>query len=224
MIAVARGDRVEKGTLLFRLDTTSEVAAEKQTAAQLAEARTTLDDTQRELKRTEALYARGNIAQAILDTSRAQRDRAGARMLAAAAAHDQAKWRLARREGHAPIAAIVQDVLFREGEFATASQPIVSLLPPENIKVRFFVPEAELGRIRVCDKVDLACSNCPTALSGTIRFVSTKAEFTPPVIYSEQSKEKLVYMIEAVPDTDPEALHPGQPVTVRLATGIVEGS
>ncbi|WP_339834426.1 efflux RND transporter periplasmic adaptor subunit [uncultured Parvibaculum sp.] len=223
-IAVDRGDRVEKGALLFRLDITAETAAEKQAAAQLAEARTTLDDTQRELKRMEALRAGGNVAQAALDTSRARRDRAGAQMLAAAAAHDQAKWRLARRAGHAPTAAIVQDVLFREGEFATASQPIVSLLPPENIKVRFFVPEAELGRLRIGDKLDFACSGCPADLTGTIRFVSTQAEFTPPVIYSEQSKEKLVYMVEAVPDADPEALHPGQPVTVRLTGGTLEGS
>lgn len=223
-IAVARGDRVEKGALLFRLDLTAETAAAAQAAAQLAETKTALDDAQRELKRMEALRAGGNVAQAILDTSRAQRDRAGSRMLAAAAAHDQAKWRLARREGRAPTAAIVQDVLFRPGEFAAASQPVVSLLPPENIKVRFFVPEADLGRVRAGNAVRFACSNCPDGLAGTIRFVSAQAEFTPPVIYSERSKEKLVYMVEAVPTTNPEALHPGQPVTVTLVDAPEEGS
>jgi len=223
-IDVARGDRVEKGALLFRLDTTAETAAEAQTAAQLAEAKTALEDAQRELKRTETLRAGGNVAQAILDTSRAQRDRAGSRMLAAAAAHDQAKWRLARRTGYAPAAAIVQDVLFREGEFAAASQPVVSLLPPENIKVRFFVPEAELGRVRIGDRVEFSCSGCPDRLGGTVRFISTQAEFTPPVIYSDQSKEKLVYMVEAAPSATPEALHPGQPVTVSLVDAPEEGS
>jgi HlyD family secretion protein len=223
-IAVARGDRVEKGALLFRLDTTAETAAAAQTAAQLADAKTSLEDAQRELKRTEALRAGGNVAQAVLDTSRARRDRAGAQMLAAAAAHDQAKWRLARREGHAPTAAIVQDVMFRPGEFAAASQPVISLLPPENIKVRFFVPEAELGRIRIGDRVTFACSGCPEALDGTIRFVAAQAEFTPPVIYSEQSKEKLVYMVEAIPAASLEALHPGQPVTVSIAGATEEGS
>ena len=215
-IAVARGDRVEKGTLLFRLDLTAETAASEQTAAQLAEAKTGLDDAQRELKRMETLHAGGNVAQAILDTARAQLDRAGSRMLAAAAAHDQAKWRLARRKGHAPTAAIVQDIMFRPGEFAAASQPVVSLLPPENIKVRFFVPEADLGRVRIGNPVILSCSGCPEKFDGTIRFVSTETEFTPPVIYSDRAKEKLVYMVEAVPDVTPEALHPGQPVTVSL--------
>lgn len=215
-IAVARGDRVEKDALLFRLDLTAETAATEQTAAQLAEAKTALEDAQRELKRAETLRAGGNVAQAILDTARAQRDRAGSRMLAAAAAHDQAKWRLARREGRAPTAAIVQDVLFRPGEFASASQPVVSLLPPENVKVRFFVPEADLGRVRIGDRVIFSCSGCPERFDGTVRFVSTETEFTPPVIYSDQSKEKLVYMVEAVPDATPEALHPGQPVTVSL--------
>jgi len=222
-IAVARGDRVEKGALLFRLDLTAETAAAEQTAAQLAETKTALDDAQRELKRMEALRAGGNVAQAILDTSRAQRDRAGSRMLAAAAAHDQAKWRLARREGRAPTAAIVQDILFRPGEFAAASQPVVSLLPPENIKVRFFVPEADLGRARIGNRVEFSCSGCPAGLAGTIRFVSTEAEFTPPVIYSDQSKEKLVYMVEAVPNATPEALHPGQPVTVSLPPAAAGG-
>ena len=207
-IAVARGDRVEKGALLFRLDLTAETAAAEQTAAQLAETKTALDDAQRELKRMEALHTGGNVAQAILDTARAQRDRAGSRMLAAAAAHDQAKWRLARREGYAPTAAVVQDVLFRPGEFAAASQPVVLLLPPENIRVRFFLPEADLGRVRIGSRVALSCSGCPSTLDGTIRFVSTEI--------GDRPNEKRAYMVEATPNATPEALRPGQPVTVSL--------
>ncbi len=146
----------------------------------------------------------------------AVRDRAGAAMLAAASAITQTEWRRSRREGRAPADAIVQDVMFREGEYANPNQPIVSLLPPRNIKVRFFVPEAELGHIEEGGKVRFACSDCPENATGTIRFISSEAEFTPPVIYSDQSKEKLVYMAEATPDDNPEAFHPGQPVTVSL--------
>ncbi len=112
----------------------------------------------------------------------------------------------------------MQDVFFREGEFVNPSQPVVSLLPPQNIKVRFFVPESELSHLEEGARVRFACSDCPQNLTGTIRFVSTQAEFTPPVIYSDRSKEKLVYMAEATPDKQPELLHPGQPVTVTLAT------
>ncbi|MBX3493717.1 MAG: efflux RND transporter periplasmic adaptor subunit, partial [Parvibaculum sp.] len=173
-IAVARGDYVEKGALLFRLDMTAETAAAEQAAAQFAETKTALDDAQHELKRMEDLYAGGNVTQTALETSRARRDRAGAQMLTAAAAHDQAKWRLARREGHAPATAFVQDILLREGEFAAASRPVVVLLPPENIRVRFFLPEADLSRIRIGNRVALSCSGCPAALDGTIRFVSTE--------------------------------------------------
>lgn len=215
-IEVKRGDRVKGGALLFTLDATSEKAARDSAAANLAEAKATLREAQLDLQRKTELRKQRNVAQAELDTSRARSDRAGAAVLAAASALDQAEWRLKRREGHAPANAVVQDVLFREGEFAAASQPVVSLLPPQNIKVRFFVPEAELGHIGPGGAVLLSCSGCPANLTGTIRFVSTEAEFTPPVIYSDRSKEKLVYMVEATPDETPEALHPGQPVTVTL--------
>ncbi|MCF8469257.1 MAG: efflux RND transporter periplasmic adaptor subunit [Parvibaculum sp.] len=215
-IEVERGDHVESGTLLFVLEDTSEKAARDAAAASLTEAKATLEETQLDLKRKTALRKQSNVAEAELDTARARRDRAGAAVLAAASGLDQAEWRLRRREGHAPASSIVQDVLFRQGEFAAASQPVISLLPPENIKVRFFIPEAELGDIGEGRPVTFSCSGCPENFGGTIRFISTQAEYTPPVIYSDQSKEKLVYMAEATPDRNPEALRPGQPVTVKL--------
>lgn len=215
-IAVKRGDLVKSGDLLFKLETTSEEANLESAEAGLTEAKATLREAELEYQRKVKLREQRNVAQAEVDTAHARRDRAGAAVLTAASAITQAKWRLARREGRAPANAIVQDVMFREGEFASPNQPVVSLLPPQNIKVRFFVPEAELGDIEEGGKVLLTCSGCPQNLSGTIRFLSTEVEFTPPVIYSDQSKEKLVYMAEATPDETPRALHPGQPVTVSL--------
>lgn len=215
-IAVKRGDRVKSGDLLFKLETTSEKASLESAEANLTEAQATLREAELEYQRKIKLREQRNVAQAEVDTAHARRDRAGASMLAAASAITQAKWRLDRREGRAPAGAVVQDVMFREGEFASPSQPVVSLLPPENIKVRFFVPEAELGHIEEGGKVRFTCSDCPANATGTIRFISTEAEFTPPVIYSDQSKEKLVYMAEATPDENPEALRPGQPITVSL--------
>ena len=215
-VAVKRGDRVKSGDLLFRLETTVEKAALENAEAGLTEAKATLREAELEYQRKIKLREQRNVAQAEVDTAHARRDRAGAAMLAAASAITQAKWRLARREGRAPADAVVQDVMFREGEFANPNQPVASLLPPANIKVRFFVPEAELAHVEEGGKVRLACSDCPENIAGTIRFISTEAEFTPPVIYSDQSKEKLVYMAEATPDENPEALHPGQPVTVSL--------
>lgn len=268
-IPVKRGDKVADGALLFQLEQTSEVAAQGQAAAQLAQARSQYEDLLKGLRPTEleqikasrasaaatlkkseldltragALYANGNVSKAALDTAKATRDAAAASVReldarlatgnlaaradqiaaaeagvkAAEASLAQADWRLSRREGHAPNGGTVEDVFFRVGEFAGPSQPIVSVLPPENIKVRFFIPEPELGGVHTGDKVRFACDGCSENLVGTVRFISTEAEFAPPVIYSEHEKAKLVYMAEAWPDTTPDALHPGQPVRVTLA-------
>lgn len=214
----------------------------EQIRAERASAAATLKKTSLDFSRAEKLYANGNASKSALDTARAAHDAAAAAVReldaklvagnlaarqdqidaaaeavkAADAALEQAKWRLSRREGHAPQGGLVDDVFFRVGEFASPSQPVVSILPPENIKIRFFVPEPELGAVHAGDKVALSCDACAKGLTGTVRYISPEAEFTPPVIYSEQTKAKLVYMVEAWPDKTPEAFHPGQPVQVTL--------
>ncbi|HEY4344660.1 MAG TPA: HlyD family efflux transporter periplasmic adaptor subunit [Parvibaculum sp.] len=215
----------------------------EQIKASRASATATLKKTELDLTRARALYANGNVSKAALDAAKATHDAAAAAVReldariatgnlaaradqiaaadaavkAAQAGLAQADWRLARREGHAVNGGTIEDVFFRVGEFAGPSQPVVSVLSPANIKVRFFIPEPELGSVHTGDKVTLACDGCSGNLVGTVRFISTDAEFTPPVIYSEHEKAKLVYMAEAWPDSTPEALHPGQPVLVTLA-------
>lgn len=129
----------------------------------------------------------------------------------------EAERQLTERRVAAPADAVVDDTLYRLGEQVTAGSPVVSLLPPDNIKIRFFLPESVLGRVHVGDKVTLACDSCPGAMTATIRYIAPQAEFTPPVIYSVGTRDKLVYLIEAKPDRDPASFHPGQPVDVRLA-------
>jgi HlyD family secretion protein len=107
----------------------------------------------------------------------------------------------------------VEDRLRRPGEWVEAGGVVLSLLPPENVKVRFFVPEPLLGAMRVGQRVGLRCDGCPDDLSGTVRFIAPEAEYTPPVLYSVESRAKLVFMVEAWPDPG-TALHPGQPVDV----------
>lgn len=137
------------------------------------------------------------------------------------AAVDMAEWRLAQRRVVAPTGGRVADVLARPGETVAAGEGVVSLLPPENIFVRFFVPEPLVGTVHQGDPVALTCDGCPAGLSATISFISPRAEFTPPLIYSESSKAKLVFMIEARPPPEQAVkLNPGLPVEVRpLATG-----
>jgi len=142
---------------------------------------------------------------------------AEAEVTAAQAAVDHAGWSVAQKTQTAPRPALVYDTLYREGEFVAAGQPVVSLLPPENIKVRFFVPESEFANLKAGEAVNVAISGQST-LTAHITYLSPQPEYTPPILYNRENRTKLVFMIEAA--FDPAAardLHPGQPVDVSPA-------
>ncbi|WP_434665196.1 HlyD family secretion protein [Klebsiella sp. B345] len=129
---------------------------------------------------------------------------------------DKASWDVQQTTLFSPLNAQVFDIIYRAGERSTVGRPIISLLPPDNIKVRFFVPEAILGKFKTGMSVKLLCDGCSTAIPGTINYISPEAEFTPPVIYSTNRREKLIYMIEAVPDREyAMQLRVGQPFSVE---------
>jgi HlyD family secretion protein len=198
--------------------------------------------TSAELERQLALSAKGITTQANLDTAKANanRDRAQleevrqqiavARMAArdediaaarqalaaAEARRTSAETKLARRQVVSPAAGTVQQLYYRQGELVPAGRPIVSLLPPGNVKLRFFVPEALLPRVALGQAVRIACDGCAADLTAKISFIARTAEFTPPVIYSLEERSKLVFLVEARPET-PDALRVGQPVTVTFA-------
>ncbi|HKP27348.1 MAG TPA: HlyD family efflux transporter periplasmic adaptor subunit [Dongiaceae bacterium] len=130
------------------------------------------------------------------------------------AALADAEWRLSRRQEKAPAAGRIEDVFFRAGETASAGQGVVSLLTPDKLKLRFYVPEPELTGIAVGQKVAVACDGCPPNLTATVSFIARTAEFTPPVIYSLTRREKLVFLVEAKPDDLSRPWHPGLPVDV----------
>lgn len=131
-----------------------------------------------------------------------------------AAALAQAQWKLDQKTVTAPTAALVADTYFNPGEMVVAGQPVVQLLPPENIKVRFFVREADLARFPVGAAVTIRCDGCAAAIPAIVRFVSPQAEYTPPVLYNRENRSKMVFMLEAWPTERPQALRPGQPVDV----------
>ncbi|HVK94699.1 MAG TPA: HlyD family efflux transporter periplasmic adaptor subunit [Noviherbaspirillum sp.] len=212
--------------------------------AQLAQAEAALRLSGSNLARQRQLVADKFIAPALLDEARAavQRDQArshelqaqlrvarlGARsdeidaaqqeLNAAQAQLAQAEWKLAQKTQRSPVAADVVDVLYREGEFVPAGSPIVSLLPPQHIKVRFFVPETMLGTLRLGQRVVLHCDGCTAAVAARISYLSPAPEYTSPLIYSKENRAALVFMIEARPlPEQAQVLHPGQPVEVRLA-------
>lgn len=130
---------------------------------------------------------------------------------AASLADAQAK--LDQLSPRSPAAARVQDTFFQSGEWAAANQPVLSLLPDDKVKIRFFVPEQDLSRYRPGKDIQFSCDGCASGLHARITYISSQPEYTPPIIYSRNSRDRLVFLVEALP-TDPKNLTPGLPVDV----------
>ena len=227
---------------LANLESAAKPTEIEQAEANLADSRATIERSKMDLDRAEALIKNGAVSAQTLDQRRADYRSATARVSAMEAALAQmrapmgrrgeivaqrsaveasqaaveiADWRLSQRSVISPVAARVADVLARPGETVAAGAPVVSLLPPGNIFVRFFVPEAELSRIHRGDAVKIRCDRCGADIAATISFIAPQPEYTPPVIFSEESRAKLVYLIEArPPPAQATLLNPGEPVTV----------
>ena len=183
-------------------------------SASLDVARAGLDRDQAALANAKAqLHALQLALGRELEVQAAKQDAASAQAIVA-----QARTRRAQKTVLAPVTGQVQDTYYRLGEWVQGGMPVVSVLSPDRIKVRFFIPETSRARYPVGTHVKVTCDACPQAYSATIRFVSNQAEYTPPVIYSRQAREKLVYLVEAWPEEMlvRQALMPGQPVDVSL--------
>jgi HlyD family secretion protein len=205
-LSVRRGDQVTAAQPLFTLDETRERAARD-------EAQAALTMSQTDFKRQEELFRSGPAAAQDFDRARSTRDQDRERL-------NQAEWNLAQMRQAAPQTGLVFDTLFREGEWVAAGKPIVALLPPPNIKVRAFVPQTVVGTLHVGQETQVFVDGVVDPFPGKISFISPRAEFTPPVIFSRESRSKLVFMIEMVFEPSVAAkLHPGQPVDVYFITG-----
>jgi len=209
---------------------------------QKAQAEADLQNAGDRLNRSQPLAQKGYATKAQRDADRAQYEKALARVAeveaqlaaaslgaredeiaafeaALAAARQkllQAEKSLAEASPTAVVAGRIENVFYRPGEFVPAGSPVVSLLPPENIKVRFFVPEKTAAKIRPGMQIKIRCDGCRDAIAAKVAFISSQAEYTPPVIYSVGSRDKLVFMIEAKPDSFQSELHPGLPVDIEL--------
>lgn len=211
--------------------------------ASLKEAQAALELAEKELAREQSLWQAGASAQQEMDAACSARDqcrervrsleaeletaRLGARadQVAAAeanvraleAALTQAEWSLNQKRQSAPESGLVFDTLFREGEWVGAGRPVVVLLPPANIKLRVFVPEAQLARVQLGEVVQVFMDGVRESVPATVNFISPRAEYSPPMIYSRANREKFVYLIEAAFEGGiAVGLHPGQPVEVVL--------
>ena len=133
----------------------------------------------------------------------------------ATAARDHARWQLEKRDLTAPSGGVVTDIIRRPGEIAVAGQPVLALLPDGAIRLRLYVPEADIARVAPGDRLALSCDSCPPGLAATVSYIADGPEFTPPVIYSVDSRQKLVYLVEATP-AEGSGLKPGQIIDVGL--------
>ncbi len=211
--------------------------------AQLQQAQAALVLSEKELARQEKLLRTAASSMQDVDRARATRDQdrqrvaqlgadlvtahlgsrsdqiaaAAANMKATEATLARAEWDLSQKSQAAPQAGLIYDTLYRQGEWVNAGRPVVVLLPPQNIKVRAFVPETRISAIHQGDKVKVTVDGVRESFIGKVSFISPQAEYTPPVIYSQESRGKLVFMIEARFDPETSAkLHPGQPVDVQF--------
>jgi HlyD family secretion protein len=210
--------------------------------AQLAQAEAAIKQSESDLTRTQKLVSDKFLPMQQLDQATAKRDSHRARIAElraqvelanmparsdaivaaraeAKAANDalaQAQWRLDQKTQTAPVAGVVYDTLYRPGEWVAAGSPIVSLLPPGNVKIRFYVPEPALAALRRGAVVSVRCDGCSAPIPARIAFIAPQAEYTPPVIYSRENRSKLVFLVEARPDEPNPALHPGLPVEVTV--------
>ncbi|MDD5330515.1 MAG: HlyD family efflux transporter periplasmic adaptor subunit [Sulfuricella sp.] len=194
----ARDDRLAKASFISRQKLDADLSALKR--------------DREHLKEMEAQLATAKLA-ARVDEIRA----AEAEVAAARATLARADWSLAQKSVKSPVAGLVQDTLYVQGEWVPAGSPVVSLLPPQNIKVRFFVPEARASSLKPGQAVTVTCDGCAAPISAAVSYVAPQAEYTPPVIYSKENRDKLVFLVEARPaPADATKLRPGQPVDVRL--------
>jgi len=201
VLKVREGDRVEKGELLFTLDDDLQRAdvVVKQAAVSTA---------QQTFNRAEELLKSKSGTQKALDDAWAALRQAKANL-------EWSKTRLARRRALSPADSTIQEVYYRPGETVPPGRPVMALLPPGNLKIRFFTPEGLLPDIKYGQTVSVSCDGCEKDLTAKVTFIAKSAEYTPPVIYSREERAKLVFLIEARP-AHPEKFRVGQPVTVTL--------
>jgi len=233
----AQGQQAQAGVAAARTQIATAEANARQADAEIAAASADSDRARRDLARLlsvrnddpaavagkdvdsaraglKAAEARVAAARKTADARRAQIGAARAQAAEALGGQREVQIRVNQLTPVAPAAARVDEVFFQPGEWVSANQPVVSLLPDAKVKVRFFVPEQQVARYKPGKKVRFACDSCASGLAATIRYVSPRPEFTPPIIFSRDSRDRLVFMVEAYPDK-PANLQPGLPVDVE---------
>jgi HlyD family secretion protein len=201
---VREGDHVAKGAALFTVDDDLQ-------QADVVVKKATLTNAEQNYARAEELAKTNAGTKKAFDDAQAALRQAKANL-------EASQTRLERRKAFSRVDGTVEQIYYRPGETVPAGRPVVALLPPGNLKIRFFAPQAELPKIKYGETISVSCDGCDKGLTAKVSFIARSAEYTPPVIYSTEERAKLVFLIEARPD-DPQKFRVGQPVSVTLANG-----
>jgi HlyD family secretion protein len=204
-LTVREGDALEQGKLIFSVDADLQLADVAMAEASVKNAQVAYDRAVVLLKTSAGMQKNVDDAEAALRTAQARLN--------------SAQTRLNRRKVFSPVTGTIQQLYYRVGELVPAGRPVVAILPPGNLKIRFYVNEATLPKLKLGEPVKVMCDGCDPDITAKITFIARTSEFTPPVIYSLDERSKLVFLIEARTPDRPERLRVGQPVSVVLEEG-----
>ncbi len=230
-LLVSRGEPVQKDQLLFKLEQTNEKFAVEMSQLNknnlLSQKKEIIDQIhyyeinyRRTLQMRQQHAASQNdldVAKRDLDVSRSQLKAIDFQIESSQVDTADKNWKIARKENYANDNGIIFDTYFTKDEYVQTGQPVLSLITKHNIKVIFYVPEKALSNILLNSKIKISTDNNPTFATGTIRYISNIAQYTPPIIYSREERQELVFRIEAKIDTpNLNQIHLGQPVTLEM--------
>lgn len=216
-LRVERGQQVQMGELLFVLDPQPEYDILNAAQAAVLQNQAEVNFAKIQLKRQQVLYTKDATDKATVDQAQTNYESKWQLLQSAKANLYQAKWALQQKTVTAPVSSHVFDTFYRVGEKVPANNPVLALLTPSNIRVIFFVPEKILSQIKVGQQISFSCDSCQHATKATISYISPQAEYTPPIIYSKDTREKLVFLVRAnMPAAVAQEFHPGQPIEVFL--------
>ncbi len=214
---VHRGQTVQQNDLLFSLDPEPDKSNMDAAKDNVDDLSAQVDLAQIQLKRFTDLYANHATDKSTLDQKSTDYQIKLQQLSAAENTLRASEWSYHQKTVYAPVSGYVFDTYYRIGEKVAANQPVLSLLTAKNIKVQFFIPEKQLSTIHLNQVITIRCDGCKSTVKATITYISPEAEYTPPIIYSQDTRYKLVYKVKAVLPTDIAMhFHPGQPLDVYL--------
>jgi HlyD family secretion protein len=214
---VSRGQQVTQNQLLFKLDPQPDQAIMDAANATVEQLEAQVAFSKIQWVRQQKLYVKNATDKANLDQAETTYTSTLKQLTNARSIFIKEQWSFQQKTVYAPISGYVNDTFYRIGEKVAANQPVVTILAPQNVKVLFYIPERDLSTIHLGQPITFTCDGCKKATTAKITFISSEAEYTPPIIYSKDTRYKLVYLVRAdLPKNSVSQFHPGQPVDISL--------